>query len=85
MGDLTLFHLFRRLLLTVVSTYAFIRLVLFIANWQAAGRAADRHEKVFRRYLELSVLRAPLRRFWRDWLQLAALSAILIWVITLHR
>ncbi len=84
MTTLTLFDIFRRILLVIVSCYVTVQLVSFIWRWRSASRSADRTRRVLARYLELSVLRTKLRPFHSDLAQIAVLTIILAILVTWH-
>jgi hypothetical protein len=81
---MTLFDLFRCVLVVLILSYCTVRLSMFVWAWQAGKTRACRHERVIRRYLEASMIGLRLRRFWFDLMQIAVLALILWWVVSLH-
>ncbi|NOS99896.1 MAG: hypothetical protein HOP29_04655 [Phycisphaerales bacterium] len=82
---MTLFEIYRRLLFLAVGVYAVVRSVAFIWRWELAGRGADRTESLLRRYVVSLLVRVRALRFWWEFVQLAALAAILVFLLKLHR
>ena len=78
------FDFYRFLLTVLVSTYAGVRLVQFFWRWQIVTRSAPRAEALARRYLMVQFLRVRTSRFALDLLTIAALLAVLAWLISLH-
>jgi hypothetical protein len=83
--DITVFHLYRYMLVIVVSCYVTVRLVTFIWRWQLNVQSAERPEALVRRYAVTLFLRVRLRRFWFDFLQIGTMLAALIYIVMLHR
>jgi|WetSurMetagenome_2_1015567.scaffolds.fasta_scaffold151811_1 hypothetical protein len=84
MHEIDLFAMYRHALLVVVGTYTTVRLIQFIWRWRLAGLAAPRPEALLRRWVEVSVLRLRLGRFRVDALQIAALAALLLYLLSLQ-
>ncbi len=81
---LTLFHLFRHVLVVVVLTYTVVKLVRFIWTFSVSGEDWPRSLRMARRYLVANVLAVRLRLFWLDFLQIAVLSLVLWWVVSVQ-
>ncbi|MCP4589768.1 MAG: hypothetical protein GY842_03405 [bacterium] len=77
MLDFDLFGLYRRVLLIVVGTYSFIRLIHGIWRWRMGTQRSQRKQVLLRRWVELSVLRVRMRRFTFDILQIVLLMVLL--------
>lgn len=82
---LTLFYLFRRFLVVSAGVYALVRVIDFIWRWRGDVSESSKRKRLLYRYLEVQLWRTRLRRFWVDLLELAALGAALVWLISIHR
>ena len=85
MHELTIFEVYRRLLVTVVGTYVVVRTVSFIWRWQTYGASANRTEVLMQRYVITLLLRTRAHRFWFEFVQIAALVAVFGYLVYLHR
>jgi len=81
---MTLFHLFRRFIVVVVGVYTVVKLIDFIWRWRGRVAESSKPRQLMYRYLELQLWRTKLRRFWRDFLEIAALGAALVWLVSVH-
>lgn len=78
------FEFFRFLLTVTASTYTLIRLILFIWHFRAAVDPTQTGATVLYHYLVVLVLRARLRRFLFDLLQVSVLAIALVLLIRGH-
>jgi hypothetical protein len=81
---LSIFQLFRRVLVIVVLTYTIVRLIQFVWQWRMFGAGEQKPHRILRQYIEVSFLRFRLRRMWFDIAQILVLVAIL-WMIVLFQ
>ena len=79
-----IFDLFRYLLAIFVATYLVLRAANFIMQIQSAAESAGRRGTLMARYMWVQLLRARLRRFSWDLAQIAALLALLVYLLILH-
>ena len=79
-----IFDLFRCLLVIFVATYLALRAANFIMQIQTAAESAGRRGTLMARYMWVQLLRARLRRFSWDLVQIAALLALLVYLLILH-
>ena len=84
MFEFDLFHFYRFLLAVLVTSYALVRLALFLARWRDLGVDDPRGVGMLKRYLLSQLIRVRLRRFAREGLVIGLLLALLITLITLH-
>lgn len=84
MHDFDLFHLFRRALALVMAVYVSVNTVSFLYRWLARGVDRSRTESFVRGYAITLFLRMRLRTFAGDFLQIAALTAVLAYLVSLH-
>ena len=85
MPAISIFGLYRHVLLIVVGCYVAVRFASFVWRWQIHGREADRSEAMLRRYVVTLLFRVRLRWFWFDFLQIGVLLAGLAYTMMLHR
>lgn len=78
--DLSIFHVFRRVLVIVVMTYTTAQMINFIWRWRADSIADPKPHRIMRRYVEVVLLRFRLKPWWFDLAQITVLVAIL-WII----
>lgn len=83
--NLSIFDVYRRLLVIVVGTYVLVRTASYIWRWQAYGASGNRTEMFLRRYVVTLLLRTRVHRFWLEFLQIAALIAVLGYLLHMHR
>lgn len=86
MGDIdfSLFWLFRRFLFIVLAVYTLVRLIQFIYHVQLGFDLPAREGRMMRRYLQVQILRIPIRRFIVDLAQIAVLVMVFIWLLAQH-
>ena len=84
MLDFDLFHFYRFLLAVLMTSYALVRLVLFLARWRDLGADDPRGLGLLKRYVLVQILGIRLWRFAREGLVIGLLLALLITLITLH-
>jgi hypothetical protein len=81
---MSLFDLFRRLLVITVVCYSTVQLASFIWRWRVTVRSPDRPRRLMARYLELNLLRTRILRFSTDLAQVAILAAVLVGLILMQ-
>lgn len=79
-----IFDVYRMTLAIVFGCYAIVRTAHFVWHWQADTQRAGRHEALLRRFLLTSLMRARLRRFWFDLVQIAVLLAVFAYLVGLQ-
>ena len=84
MESFDLFEFFRFLLASSVTVYSLVRLIQFIWHWQGIDGRSAVGSAVLYRYFMLLLIRARFRRFIMDIVEIAALTAILLLLITGH-
>jgi len=80
-----IFGVYRTTLAIVFGTYAVVKTVHFVLNWQTAASRASRPEAIMRRWLVVSLLRIRLRRLSWELIKTGLLAAVflyLVWVQT---
>lgn len=80
-----LFDVYRRLLFIAVSVYVLVRTILFFARLSAAMHSPDRSEAMMHRYLVTVLFRVRARGFWFEFLQIVALTVVLLGLLQWHR
>jgi len=83
--DMDLFYMFRRFLVIVCTVYTVIRLGQSVVGWAKLLSGSDKQKRVLRHYLQTHLWRIRMRKFWPQWLQIAALLAVLTTLLWLHR
>jgi hypothetical protein len=84
MGGFDFFHLFRFMLAIFATAYTLIGIGQFAWQWRRDSAAAGRGEALMRRYLIVQFLRIKTRRFLWDLLEIAALLAVLFYLVGRH-
>ena len=84
MEEIDLFHLFRRMLALVCCLYAMLHLIRAALRWMGADTLSGPHAVRLQRYVVTQLLRTKLRRFGWDVMQIALLSSLLFYVVSLH-
>jgi hypothetical protein len=83
MPDIDLFNLWRHLLSIVVTIYVAIYTLRTIWSWLLFFRLSPRHT-VMGHYAMVLLLRARVRRFSHELLQIAGLLAVMAGLVGLH-
>jgi len=78
------FLLYRRFLVIFCSIYTSIRLCQSLWRWVAYLFGPGRSRRLMREYLAVLLLRTRWRRFFPQYLQIAALFGIMLVLIWLH-
>jgi len=88
LGDLwhgDLFVLYRKLLFVFCTIYTVTRLSQAAVRWARYLAFPDRSRRMLRSYLFVQVLRTRWRRFWVEYIRIAALLGIISFIVWLHR
>lgn len=81
---MTLFHMYRRFVVVAVLVYSVIKLINFIWRWRGVTSGGRKSKRLLYRYLEVQVLRTRLWRFRKDIVQVLALAAVLMWIVSVQ-
>lgn len=83
-GQSDLFFVYRKLLIIICSVYTTVMFAQALGRWINFLFQSGRSRQMFRDYLVLHLLRIRVHRFVGDYVQIAALVAVLVIVVWLH-
>ena len=81
---MSLFDLYRHLLLIVCTVYATVRLIQAVQSWRRELAGTQKHKKVARGYLLAILLSTRFRKFWPEMVRILALLVLLVAVVAAH-